>query len=59
MLFPNYTNLKGTSKLHVIQSIVSSLLVEDIFGHYFCGLPAERVTQCQRMEEYLASIGKH
>src|SRR5947208_11374472 len=55
---PAYNTLLTTSKLNVIQSVISAILVDEVFGVYFFGLPDERVSQIQTMEEYLSTIGE-
>lgn len=55
-LIPVYGELVGPAKVHLLQSIVSSILVEMIFDAYFVGLSKEKATQLKRMESYLASL---
>ncbi|KAI9869353.1 MAG: hypothetical protein M1813_000142 [Trichoglossum hirsutum] len=54
---PAYSTLLATSKLNVIQSVISTILVDKVFGVYFFGLLDERTSQIQAMEEYLETIG--
>jgi hypothetical protein len=53
-----YEELAGPAKLHLLQSVVSTILVEMIFGAYFVGLSKERANQFKQMEEYLASLSQ-
>ena len=53
---PLYGSLMPGSKLHVVQSIVSSMLCQDIFSHYFFGLQPDWIAQCLQMEAYLSTI---
>jgi hypothetical protein len=55
---PAYSTLLATSKLNVIQSVISTILVDKVFGVYFFGLLDERTSQIQAMEEYLETIGE-
>ncbi|KAI5928021.1 hypothetical protein F4810DRAFT_173282 [Camillea tinctor] len=56
-LVPMYEELAvSETKPHLLQSIVSSILVEMIFEAYFVGLPEENAAQLSQVEEYLASL---
>jgi hypothetical protein len=55
---PAYSTLLTTSKLNVIQSVISAVLIDKVFGVYFFGLLDERISQIQAMEEYLRTIGE-
>lgn len=55
-LVPSYEELISTAKIHLIQSIVSRLLVELVFDAYFVGLSAEQSREFTRMEQFLASF---
>ncbi|KAI0601884.1 hypothetical protein F4775DRAFT_358320 [Biscogniauxia sp. FL1348] len=56
-LVPMYEELAvSETKPHLLQSIVSSILVEMIFGAYFVGLPGENAAQLSQVEKYLASL---
>lgn len=57
-LLPMYEELAQTAKVHLLQSIVSSILVRRIFGAYFVGLSAEQEEQLRHAEELMASFGK-
>jgi len=57
-LVPTYDTLASSSKVHLIQSLVSRILVEHIFCVYFVGLPKEQADEISRIEKYLSSIGK-
>ena len=52
-----YEEIEPQAKLHLLQSIVSSILVEMVFDRYFVGLPDERSKQLRDTEEFLASVG--
>ncbi|KAI1781158.1 hypothetical protein F4818DRAFT_30605 [Hypoxylon cercidicola] len=55
-LVPMYDQLATLAKVHLLQSVVSSILVEDIFNSYFIGLPEDQANQLAQMENYLASL---
>ncbi|KAI0137283.1 hypothetical protein BJ170DRAFT_53389 [Xylariales sp. AK1849] len=55
-LVPMYEELAGPAKLPLLQSIVSTVLVEMIFDAYFVGLPKEQASQFQQTEQYLATL---
>ena len=57
-LVPTYVDLVTTSKIHLIQSIVSRLIVNEVFAPYFVGLPAEESADLERIERRLAAYGK-
>lgn len=46
-----------TSKVHLLQSIVSRILVELVFDAYFVGLPPEKALQLAELEAFLSSFG--
>jgi hypothetical protein len=56
-LVPTYEALAATSKIYLIQSIVSRLLVEIIFQAYFIGLTEERANELRNAENFLGSFG--
>ncbi|KAI1506527.1 hypothetical protein F5X99DRAFT_403889 [Biscogniauxia marginata] len=57
-LVPMYEELAvSETKPHLLQSVVSSILVEMIFKAYFVGLPEEHAAQLSQVEKYLASLG--
>lgn len=58
LLVPTYESQIATAKVHLIQSLVSRLLVIAIFDSYFVGLPQERATELRNYEQYLYSITK-
>jgi activating signal cointegrator complex subunit 1 len=58
LLVPTYESQVATAKVHLIQSLVSRLLVIAIFDNYFVGLPQERATELRNYEQYLHSITK-
>ncbi|KAI1766567.1 hypothetical protein GGR53DRAFT_464243 [Hypoxylon sp. FL1150] len=55
-LVPMFDQLATTAKVHFLQSVVSSILVEEIFDCYFIGLPKDQANQLAQMEKYLTSI---
>jgi activating signal cointegrator complex subunit 1 len=57
-LVPTYESLASSSKVHLIQSLVSRLLVEHIFDPYFIGLPAEHADELSKAEKYLSTFGR-
>jgi hypothetical protein len=57
-LIPTYESLAATSKIHLVQSLVSRLLVEEIFQAYFVGLSKEHADELERVEKYLSGFGK-
>lgn len=57
-LVPMYDQLAAPAKVHLLQSVVSSILVEEIFNFYFIGLPKDQADQFAQMEKYLASLSK-
>lgn len=54
-LVPMYEELVSTSKIHLLQSVVSRLLVEFVFDAYFVGLPDEVAGQIKQVEAFLSS----
>lgn len=58
-LVPTYESLATTSKVHLIQSIVSRLFVESIFEHYFIGLSSDKANELRNVEKYLDGFGEH
>ena len=57
-LVPTYEALAATSKVHLIQSIVSRLFVNSVFEEYFVGLPKEQADELKNVERYLGSFGE-
>ena len=57
-LVPMYEELASTSKIHLLQSVVSRILVELVFDAYFIGLTNEVAGQLKQTEAFLASLGK-
>jgi len=57
-LVPTYEPLASTSKVHLIQSLVSSLLVEGLFEEYFVGLPKEQADELKKAETLLSIYGE-
>lgn len=56
-LIPTYESLATSTKIHLIQSIVSRLLVEFIFEAYFVGLPKEHADELEKVDKYLSRFG--
>lgn len=57
-LVPTYESLAASSKVHLIQSLVSRLLVDGIFNKYFIGLSKEHADDLAKVEKYLGEFGK-
>jgi hypothetical protein len=55
-LVPMFEELVHTSKVHLLQSIVSSILVEMVFNAYYVGLSEDQTNQFRKMEELLLSF---
>ncbi|KAK5988645.1 hypothetical protein PT974_10131 [Cladobotryum mycophilum] len=55
-LVPMYDELIYTSKVHLLQSIVSRILVEMVFDAYYVGLSDEQTRRFQQMEQLLSSF---
>ncbi|KAI0872467.1 hypothetical protein GGS24DRAFT_518529 [Hypoxylon argillaceum] len=56
-LVPMYEELAfGETKAVLLQSVVSSILVEMIFDAYFIGLPEEQATQLGHIEQHLVHL---
>lgn len=51
-----YEELALTSKVHLLQSIVSAVFVEMVFDSYYVGLSEEEMTQFRQMEKLLVSF---
>lgn len=47
------------TKAALIQSIVSSILVDMIFNKYFVGLPEEEATRLDQIGKYLVQLSMH
>ena len=58
LLVPTYETLAGASKIHLIQSLVSTVLVKEIFEAYFVGLPDDRARQLESTQSYMSQFGK-
>ncbi|KAF7947175.1 uncharacterized protein EAE97_004424 [Botrytis byssoidea] len=54
---PMYQRLATSSKINFIQSLVSTILVFDIFQAYFVGLPEQQAMEIARTEMTLGSYG--
>lgn len=51
-----FEELVYASKVHLLQSIVSSILVEMVFNAYYVGLSEDQTSQFRKMEELLLSF---
>ncbi|KAG5998910.1 hypothetical protein E4U43_002347 [Claviceps pusilla] len=57
-LVPMYEDLLARgAKVHMLQSVVSRILVEMVFGIYFLGLSDEQMQHFRRMERTLCQLG--
>ncbi|ROW04215.1 hypothetical protein VSDG_00814 [Cytospora chrysosperma] len=56
-LVPMYEELAQTAKVHLLQSVVSRILVQRIFRSYFVGLSPEQELQLRQTEALLESFG--
>ncbi len=52
-----YEELRQSSKVNLLQSLVSRLLVELVFDVYFVGLSPDVARQFTQMETFLAAFG--
>lgn len=57
-LVPMYENLASMAKVHLLQSVVSGILVEMVFSAYFVGLSQEQTDKFKQVEELLRSLCK-
>ncbi|KAK3321024.1 hypothetical protein B0T19DRAFT_255693 [Cercophora scortea] len=55
-LVPAYQDIASTSKVHLLQSVVSRILVELVFDAYFVGLTSEQAQQLAQVEALLGSF---
>ncbi|KAL2256607.1 hypothetical protein VTK26DRAFT_1415 [Humicola hyalothermophila] len=55
-LVPMYEDLASTSKIHLLQSAVSRILVEHVFNAYFIGLSSDAAQQLKQTEALLTSL---
>ncbi|KAG8419338.1 hypothetical protein J3458_004213 [Metarhizium acridum] len=55
-LVPMYEALAQTVKVHLLQSVVSKILVEMVFDTYFVGLSGDQTRCFRQMEELLSSF---
>ncbi|KAI9832319.1 MAG: hypothetical protein M1826_002005 [Phylliscum demangeonii] len=54
---PSYEMLLATNvKLHVIQAVISSIIVREIFACYYFGLSSDHVVNLQELEAYFWTI---
>lgn len=58
-LVPMYEELAATSKVHLLQSIVSAILVEVVFNAYYVGLSEEQRSHFRNMEQFLLSFSAY
>lgn len=58
-LVPTYESLAATSKIHLVQSLVSRLLIESVFQPYFVGLSKDHAEELQKVEKTLGSFGNY
>lgn len=56
-LVPMYEELAQTAKVHLLQSIVSRVLVNRVFRAYFVGLSPDQEQQLKETERMVASLG--
>ncbi|CAN8103773.1 unnamed protein product [Discula destructiva] len=57
-LVPTYAELLDQgAKVHMLQSLVSRVLAQHVFGAYFVGLSAEQEEQMRRTEGLMATLG--
>lgn len=54
-LVPMYEELASTSRIHLLQSVVSRFLVELVFDAYFIGLSTDVAAQIKQVEAFLSS----
>lgn len=57
-LVPMFEDLAVTAKAHLLQSIVSRVLVELVFDAYFVGLDPDEAARLRETERFLASCGE-
>ena len=58
-LLPMFEDLVTSGKkVHLLQSIVSRVLVEDVFEAYYAGLASEQAAKFREMEGLLGSFGR-
>ena len=57
-LVPMYEELASAARIHLLQSVVSRLLVELVFEAYFVGLPSDVAAQIRQLEGFLSRCGK-
>ena len=57
-LVPMYEELASTAKVHLLQSLVSQILVEMVFDAYYVGLSEEQTGQIRQIEDLLSSYGE-
>lgn len=56
-LVPMYEELVHSSKVHLLQSIVSRILVEMVFDAYYVGLSDEQTRLFRQMEQTISNFG--
>lgn len=50
--------LRTTSKLNFIQSLISTVLVDEVFSEYYFGLDDVHIDKLEKLEEYFGTIGE-
>ncbi|KJZ78814.1 hypothetical protein HIM_01587 [Hirsutella minnesotensis 3608] len=55
-LVPLYRDLANTAKIHMLQAVVSKILVDMVFSAYFVGLSDEQTQHFTQMEKLLSSF---
>ncbi|KAH7400000.1 hypothetical protein BKA64DRAFT_471552 [Cadophora sp. MPI-SDFR-AT-0126] len=56
-IVPTYESLASSSKIHLIQSFVSRLLVTHVFSVYFVGLAPEQANDLANVDKTLSGFG--
>jgi len=57
-LVPMYEQLVSGSKIHMLQSAVSAVLMELVFDQYFVGLSDDEARQLTQIQALLSSFGR-
>lgn len=53
-----YEELAAFAKVHLLQSLISGILVETVFSAYFVGLSEEQTEQFRQVEKLLRSFSE-
>lgn len=56
-LVPMYEELVHSAKVHLLQSLVSRILVEMVFDAYYVGLSDEQTRLFRQMEKLVSNFG--